>query len=317
MDGQVHMMIFLLVTLNLNIVSGQGNYSSNHSSGIVIVKVGVINEQISKDWKNAIESRMTPKELDSMSSLKRPLTNEENSWIKLIKSKTNRWNLFRDSLATPFSRPRVTDTVCVLLGAFGVDDAFTYKYNTVCFDLTALQRVYGNSYLPENQDKIDRIFAHEFTHLLHKDWVSRNKFLLKTFKDSVLWECLYEGIGMYRSLPKKWLPQNGVLPEISKNALDELCPIFVDRLTTIESSGGLSEADKNRIRANLSRGTVSKKWGAFTVAMWLALEANGDDRKLTYWINGNVNSIIILARKYLTGSNKEKFEKIFPSDVKH
>ena len=63
--------------------------------------------------------------------------------------------------------------------------------------------------------------------------------------------------------------------------------------------------------ANLSRGAVPKKWGAFTIAIWLGLEAKEDDRNLIYWIDNGLNSVILLAQKYLTESNKSKFENIF------
>ena len=193
----------------------------------------------------------------------------------------------------------------------GVDDAFTYQYNTVCFDLTALQTNYGAADLAENDERMDRLYAHEFTHLVHKEWARKNKLLLKTFKDSVLWECLYEGMGMYRSLSKKWMPQKGVLPKITRDALDELYPVFVDRLITIESFTSLSENEKAKITANLSRGPIAKKWGAFTVAIWLAMEANGDDKNLIDRINHGMGSIILLAQKYLAGNNKTRFKNTF------
>jgi hypothetical protein len=139
-----------------------------------------------------------------------------------------------------------------------------------------------------------------------------NKLVLKTFKDSVLWECLYEGIGMYRSLQPKWLPKNGVIPAETKAVLDELYPQFVSNLIKVEAYKSLTAADKNKIEAHLSRGQVQKKWGAFTVAIWLALEANGDDKKLAKWIDGGLSSIPALANKYLTGDDKSRFKIAYP-----
>ncbi len=280
-------------------------------SNVVIVKPGISDDGISKDWRNALETRMTRERLDSISLLLKPMTDEEKAWIKLIVSKTTRWNSFKDSLEVPFADCHVPDTIYVLVGIFGVDDAFTYQYNTVCFDLTALQTNYGAAGLTENDERMDRLYAHEFTHLVHKQWARKNKLVLKTFKDSVLWECLYEGVGMYRSLSKKWMPQKGGLPKITIDALEELYPVFVDRLITIESSAGLSDNDKDKITANLSRGPVTKKWGAFTVAIWLAQEANGDEKKLAYCINHGIDSIILLAQKYLAGNNKARFKNTF------
>jgi hypothetical protein len=304
--------IFIVPLIGCQNTEGQDKSTAARAhSNRTIAKLGISNDRISKEWRDAIESRMTEEMLDSIFALRRLLTNEEKAWVKLIESRTKQWNAYRDSLEAPFGDCHTPDTVYVLMGFTGVDDGFTYRYNTVCFDLTAFQANYGEASLPENGDRCDRIFAHEFTHLLHKEWVRKNKFELKSFKDSILWECLYEGIGMYRSLTKKWLPKNGVVPEMTKTALDELYPVFVEKLTAVESHPILSENEKRKIRANLSRGRVEKKWGAFTVAIWLSLEANGDDKKLAYWIDQGINSIVPLAQKYLTGENKTKFNQVF------
>lgn len=285
--------------------------SATKHTDTIFIKLGFTNEAITEDWKNAVSHRISKQKLDSIAGLQNHLTNEEQAWLNLIDSKRARWNLFRDSLKKVFRNCAVPDTIYLLLGLHEGNDAFTYQYNTVCFDLEALQRVYGSALLPDNNERIDRLYAHEFTHLLHKDWARKNKLQLQSFKDSILWECIYEGLGMYRSLSKKWFSQNGILPEMTKSTLAQLYPIFVDMLTKVETSSSLPETDKNRIVANLSNGPVAKKWGAFTVAIWLSLEANGDDKKLVYWTEKGINSIIPLARKYLTGDSKTRFESVF------
>lgn len=289
-------------------------YAQPHKTA-VIVKLGVTaNNHLSTDWKDALVSRMPQAELDSMAALHRPLTADELGWKKLIESKTESWNALRENLGAPFGNRSVPDTVDVLLGAFGVDDGFTYQYHTVCLDITALQNAYGAASLPENSEKLDRIFAHEFTHLLHKDWARRNKLVLKTFQDSVLWECIYEGMGMYRSLRPVWLPKNGVIPAETRAALDGLYPQFVSNLIKA-GAYHLTAADKKRVLAHLSRGRVQQKWGAFTIAIWLALEANGHDKKLAKWINGGLASVPALAYKYLTGDDKIRFNIAYPNTV--
>ncbi len=304
--------IFLLILLNYQTAKAKdGQISDRSFPDTVIIRSGIADDKISMEWKNALVTRMTKTSIDSVSALHKILTTAEKDWIKLIESKTTLWNSFKDSLESVFSDCHVPGTVYVLLGFTGLDDAFTYEYNTVCFDLTALQTNYGSAMLPENNERIDRLYTHEFTHLVHKEWARKNKLLLRSFKDSVLWECIYEGLGMYRSLSKKWLPQNGVLPELTMKTLDELYPVFVDMLAKIEGFANITEEEKKQVTANLSRGPVTKKWGAFTVAIWLALEANGSDKKLIYWTEKGPGSIILLAKKYLAGENKKKFEDIF------
>ena len=111
---------------------------------------------------------------------------------------------------------------------------------------------------------------------------------------------------MYRSLSEKWLPKKGFVPEITQKTLKELYPIFVDRIKVIESGISLTTEEKTRLHANLSKGPVNKKWGAFPVAIWLALEANGEDKNLIPWIQKGPESIILLAKKYLPTYNKRR-----------
>src|SRR5689334_2764802 len=149
----------------------------------VIVKPGFINQAISGLWKAALKTRMSPEAIDSMARLERPLSVEEQEWQKLIMAKVSRWNGFRDSLGILFPQIQLPDTIQVLLGFQGNDDGFTYGNCTVCLDLTAMCRAYGKAGLPENDSRIDRIFAHEYTHLLHKNWAIKNNLLLSNFKD--------------------------------------------------------------------------------------------------------------------------------------
>jgi hypothetical protein len=277
----------------------------------IIIKEGITGKMITAEWENALASRMSKAYIDSLARLQRDLTTEEQAWKDLISSKTDIWNTFKDSLAIPFADLKISDTIYVLAGYHGSDDGFTYGYETICLDLTALNNAYGQAELPENNTRIDRIFAHEYTHLLHKAWAKNKGLKLETFKDSILWECLYEGIGMYRSLNPKWQPLQGTVPALTKTTLEEVYPIFVDRLTTIEKANELRAEEKERLNKNLSRGQVNQKWGAFPVAIWLALEANGDDKKLQVWINKGPVAIIQLAKKYLPRIHHQKFVSVF------
>jgi len=277
----------------------------------IIIKEGIAGKMITAEWGNALTSRMSKAYIDSLARLQRDLTTEERAWKDLIASKTDIWNTFNDSLAVPFADLKISDTIYILPGYRGSDDGFTYGYQTVCLDLTALNSAYGRAELPENNNRIDRIFAHEYTHLLHKAWAKNYGLKLETFKDSILWECLYEGIGMYRSLNPQWMPVNGELPGLTKTTLENLYPIFVERLSTIETMDTLTPEEKDQLNKNLSRGSVNQKWGAFPVAIWLALEANGDDKKLQAWISKGPASVIQLAKKYLTGDHQQKFISTF------
>jgi hypothetical protein len=281
-------------------------WAKTHRVRAVIIKPGFTDSILSTEWKSALVSRMSKEDLDSFASLRRTLTNEEMDWRALFASRTATWGHFLDSLAVPFRGIAMSDSIYLMTGFMGVDDAFTYGPQTVCFDLTAFFKNYGSASLPENVNRADRIFSHEYTHLLHKSWAKKNNLSLVTFKDSVVWECLYEGIGMYRSLSEKYLPKNAPLPELSRIALQELSPVFVEKMNLVAQNASLSGDEKKEVVARLSRGPVDKKWGAFTVAVWLWMEANGDERNLIRWIDKGPEAVILLAKKYLDEDNKQR-----------
>jgi hypothetical protein len=274
----------------------------------IFVDAAISQNRVSQQWLNALENRQSKTYLDSLALLSRPMTSTEKSWLQLMQSKAVHWNTLRDSLNVPFEGITLKDTIYVLAGYMGEDDGFTYQDQTVCFDLTAFQQNYDSAILPENGDRIDRIFAHEYTHLLHKSWAKKKNLVLKNFKDSILWECLYEGIGMYRSLSKKWMLQNDTLPRITREALEKLYPVFVDRLIQVHALQNPTASQKAALNKNLSRGNTDKKWGAFPMAMWLMQEAKGNDKNLVPWINGGPESVITLALTHLPAEHRIKLQ---------
>lgn len=274
----------------------------------VIVEAGIYQNQVSQQWLDALQSRQRKAYLDSLARVSRPMDAAEEAWLQLMQSKASYWNTLRDSLDVPFEGINLNDTIYVLAGYMGEDDGFTYQDQTVCFDLTAFQQNYDSATLPENDSRIDRIFSHEYTHLLHKSWATTNSLTLKNFKDSILWECLYEGVGMYRSLAKKWMLQNDTLPRITQEALEKLYPVFVDRLIQVHALQNPSASEKAALNKNLSRGNTDKKWGAFPMAVWLMQEAKGDDKYLVPWINGGPESVITLALTHLPAEHRIKLQ---------
>ncbi|PKV49704.1 hypothetical protein ATE84_1739 [Aquimarina sp. MAR_2010_214] len=281
---------------------------------IIKVKLGVNSNRISNEWKNVLGSRKSASKLDSLSNVVKQLTKEEQDWINLIESKTSKWNAFRDSLKVPFQNIRLKDTISVLLGYQGGDDAFTYKNKTICLDVNALHKAYGSAKKSVNDNRIDRIFAHEFTHLLHKEWAKENNLKLDTFKDQILWECVTEGFGMYRSMSTKWFPIGDSLSLTSKKTFENLYPKFTERIIKVCTQSNLTSEEENNLHANLSRGSMKKKWGALPVAVWLALEAKGNDKNLVKWVNKGPDAIILLAEKYLTNESKIAFDEFLKSN---
>lgn len=272
----------------------------------VLLSLAIENDKVTEKWIEVLKTRQSKTYLDSLATLVRPLNLQEKEWINLIDSRINNWISIKDSLNTPFENITIPDTTHVLLGYRGYDDGFTYNLNTVCFDITALNNAYGSAKDSVNTNRMDRIFSHEYTHLLHKKWFLKNHYEAESFSDSILQECLYEGIGMYRSMSKKWWPVNGNLSVVAKATFKKLYPVFVEKIIAADSLKNLTHEQKENLHNNLSRGSMKQKWGALPVGVWLALEANGDDKNLIDIINKGPEVVWYLAEKYLTGYEKQR-----------
>lgn len=284
---------------------------NNRPATTVIIKQGVENDQLTQDWLNTLITRESKEYIDSLSKLSRPYTEEEFDWLKLMQSRTTEWNAIRDSINAPFGDIEISDSIYVLLGYRGVDDGFTYQHQTICFDITALQRAYGSALKPVNTNRIDRLFAHEYTHLLSKKWMKDNNWEAKTFRDNILWECWYEGFGMYRSMSAKWFPVGDSLSIISNETFQTLYPMFVEKMVTMDTSSTLTNDQREWIQHSLSSGSMKKKWGALPVGVWLAMEAKGNDENLQYWLNKGPEGVPELALKHLPEKYRKPFEEYY------
>ncbi|MCF0073222.1 hypothetical protein LZD49_22270 [Dyadobacter sp. CY261] len=215
--------IFLLALVHLLLGVGS-TYAQKQVPDIIVVKCAADNERVSADWVNVLKSRSFQRP-DSTLHFRQELTGADTKWLRLIESRRLEWEFMLDSLAKPFGAI-LSSKVVVLVGTGGEDDAFTYGEDVIGLDLSVLGKSYGSAELPENTNRIDRLFAHEMTHLFHKAWMKSRHLELRSFKDSVLWECVYEGLGTYRSLSKKWLPEGDSFRLLPKKPLKRCCRNF-------------------------------------------------------------------------------------------
>ena len=59
----------------------------------------------------------------------------------------------------------------------------------------------------------------------------------------------------------------------------------------------------------LSMGPFEQKWGALTVALWLAQEARGDNTRLQKWVDAGPAGVLMLTKKYLPDELKNRLPK--------
>lgn len=113
------------------------------------------------------------------------------------------------SLRIPLVNLPPLHTIAILLGNRGGEDAFLFADSIICFDLHKLHHPYGPATAVANHDKIDRFFAHELTHVLHKAWRRQKGLTLQSPFEVVLWECLTGGWVTIVRLPTNGCVQKG------------------------------------------------------------------------------------------------------------
>jgi hypothetical protein len=82
-----------------------------------------------------------------------------------------------------------------------------------------LQAYYGDAGLPENAERINRFFRHEFVHLLQKAWLPRHPWAMDSPLRTALAEIWAEGLGNYHSLSARWLSTDGKRSKAAASAL--------------------------------------------------------------------------------------------------
>ena len=250
----------------------------------------------SVQWLDAIRHFHDDQAIQAFASTHQILTPEQDDWFALISSRVDEWQLQTPELARPFPDIQPPASVDVLLGNIGGEDAFNPSDTLIAFDLGRLQDVYGSARDPENADRIDRFFAHEYTHVLHKIWRTDRGITLESPLERALWGCLTEGLGNYRSLSARWRRPDGGLSQHAEEVLARLAPLFVSRLAALQTA---TDEEAAKLMHGLSMGPFEDKWGALPVALWLSEEVRRDDEALAKWVERGPWGVLDLAAKHL------------------
>lgn len=288
--------IFAVIALLLPTPTIAGDTESDRIT-LLALHVGQHADGAATDqWLNAARKFNDDDQIQILKSVRRPFTAEEAGWQELIASRLDKWQQMTPGLLQPFGEIRPPALVGVLIGNVGASDAFIADPTVIAFDLSQLLKAYKAASLPVNADRIDRIFAHEYTHVLHKIWRRERGLELESPLEVALWACLTEGVGNLRSLSARWRNSDGSLSEHSEMVLDRLTPVFVSRLKAIESATA-DEAEE--LMQGLSMAPFEEKWGALPVALWLAAETASDENELSIWIERGPWGVIELANRHL------------------
>lgn len=246
-------------------------------------------------WLTMLRQRLSPAEYDSVKSLRHARTPEEADWRRLIDWRATDWASGTAVVRAAFDPVRL-DSVVIVVGDRGAEDAFADDSLTIGFDLAALQRAYGNAAGDINRERLDRIFRHEFAHVLQKRTGGGRRFTPRSPLEEALLREWTEGLGNYFSLSADWLPSATGPSARAKAVLDELAPVFVSRMAALACARG---AVADSLMKGLSSGPFAKKWGALPVALWLAEESRGGPAALRGFNRAGPDAVWLLADRHL------------------
>jgi hypothetical protein len=249
-----------------------------------------------EQWLDAVRHFNDDEAIRAFAATHQALTPEQTDWFTLISSRLGDWQSRTAELGRPFADVQPPSSVDVLLGNIGGEDAFNPSDKLIAFDLGRLQAVYGPARDPGNADRIDRFFAHEYTHVLHKIWRRDRGITIESPLEQALWGCLTEGLGNYRSLSGRWHRVDGRLSEHAEAVLARLSPILVERLAALRTA---TDREAAPLMRGLSMGPFEDKWGALPVALWLSEEVRRDDDALGRWVERGPWGVLDLAAIYL------------------
>jgi hypothetical protein len=185
----------------------------------------------------------------------------------------------------------------VVAGNRGSSDGFAWVPNFIGINVQAFADAYGP---PEEgaADRMVRITAHEYLHLLSYAFYPNHRDLRRTPLDRALWTMFFEGIGDYVSVSSRWFPdEEGNYSTVAAETLQELEPIFVERLEKLATA---SEEGERELRAGIAMGRFDEKWGSLPFALWLHREVKqcGEAQTLRAMLRLERDGVLSLALRH-------------------
>jgi hypothetical protein len=273
-----------------------GSAMAQPASRVQIVSGTTANGAPTDLWQRMLRDRLSPPEFDSVVALRRTLTPAEDAWAALVESRRASWQREIPALAKPFTPAVAPPVALVVLGSVGGSDAFASDSMTIGFDLSQLQASYGAAGLAGNAGLIDRLFRHEYTHVMQKAWFKLHPWHADTPLQSALVDIWLEGQGNYYSLSERWRRGPAGRAAATQEALTALEPKFVARLAALACAA----PDRvPSIRQGLSSGRFDQKWGALPIALWLEDERPASLTELRDLVQAGPAGVWALATRHL------------------
>lgn len=261
------------------------------------------------EWRQAVEAHTGRRP----SWEPRPLPAEEEAWLALVRARLAAWEARLPELGLAFEGVSPPPVTTLVVGHSHGEDGFGLGEAVIYFDLAALARNYGTAAEAGNAARLERIFAHEYTHVLHWRWARAHPQPVATPLERALWAMAREGLGNLRSLSEAWVGPRGTPTPLARQTLARLEPVLVERLAALEHA--TPEREPELVRG-LSSGPFREKWGALPVALWLAQESRGDERALRPFVESGAAGVLALARRHLAPELAARLPSEAPSEAR-
>lgn len=261
------------------------------------LEVGVReNGMATPTWTDGIAVAIGREAAEAFEQERHPLTPEASAWLRVLRDALPGAEARAPGLASLFGRDAFDVTVAA--GNRGSSDAFGWVPTHIGINLDAFDEAYG----PPGDDAVDRmtrIVAHEYVHLLTYDFYPEHLERRDTPLNRALWTIFFEGIGDYISVSQRWLPDDdGGYSPVAAQTLQRLEPIFIERL---EAFVRASPEEEHELRRGIAMGTFNEKWGSLSLALWLHSEAKvrGERETLEEMIRLGPDGVLPLALRHI------------------
>jgi hypothetical protein len=274
----------------------------------IVLEVGVLDDGTATPlWAAGIAVSIGRDSAEALAQERRPLTAEAAAWLEVLRTAIPLVTARAPALAAPFGVTALDATITA--GNRGSSDGFGWIPNYIGINLQAFSETYGS---PDDGalDRMVRIVAHEYVHLLTYAAYPNHLELRDTPLNRALWTVFHEGLGDYTSVSSRWLPddQGGYSP-VAARTLERLEPIFIERLEALAAANADEERD---LRAGISMGRFDDKWGSLPFALWLHSEVArcGEHQTLEAIIRLERDGVLPLALRHAAPELRRRIQAL-------
>jgi len=246
-------------------------------------------------WSEGIAIAIGDEAANALARESISLSPPAEAWLRVLEEALPQAAVRAAEVAKLFDVPAM-DAV-IVVGNRGSSDGFGWVPDKIGINVQAFAETYGTPDAGAT-DRMLRIVAHEYLHLLSYAFYPDHRELRQTPLDRALWTIFFEGIGDYVSVSNRWKPdEQGRYTAVTEDTLSRLEPVFVERL---EKLAAPDVANERELRDGMSMGRFDRKWGSLTFALWLhsAVKRCGEESTLQAVMRLERDSVLPLALRH-------------------